>query len=90
MYGYIYKTTNLLNSKKYIGQKKSNIFVKSYYGSGTLIKKAIAKYGEENFSVELIDFAMSADELDEKEIWYIKEFKSKHTYGNYNLADGGF
>ena len=90
MYGYIYKTTNLLNSKIYIGQKKSNIFVKSYYGSGTLIKKAIAKYGEENFSVELIDFAMSADELDEKEIWYIKKLKSKHTYGNYNLADGGF
>ena len=72
MYGYIYKTTNLLNEKIYVGQRKSKEFIKSYYGSGTLIKNAISKYGKENFSVELIDFAMSADELDEKEIWYIK------------------
>ena len=90
MYGYIYKTTNLLNGKIYVGQRKSKEFIKSYYGSGTLIKKSIEKYGKENFSVELIDFAMSADELDEKEIWYIEKLKSKHTYGNYNLADGGF
>lgn len=90
MYGYIYKTTNLLNGKIYVGQRKSKEFIKSYYGSGTLIRKSIEKYGKENFSVELIDFAMSADELDEKEIWYIKKLKSKHTYGNYNLADGGF
>lgn len=90
MYGYIYKTTNLLNGKIYVGQKKAKEMNKKYYGSGVLIKKAIEKYGKECFSVELIDFAMSADDLDFLEVKYIKELKAKHEYGNYNIADGGF
>lgn len=90
MYGYIYKTTNLLNEKIYVGQRKSKEFIKSYYGSGTLIKNAISKYGKENFKLEFIDFAMSPDELDNLEIYYIKEMKANVKFGNYNLAEGGF
>ena len=42
MYGYIYKTTNTVNNKIYIGQKKSEIFLKeSYLGSGKYLKNAI-------------------------------------------------
>lgn len=35
MYGYIYKTTNLLNKKIYIGQHKCRVFDSDYYGSGS-------------------------------------------------------
>lgn len=90
MYGYIYKTTNLLSGKIYVGQRKSKEFIKSYYGSGTLIKNAISKYGKENFKLEFIDFAMSPEELDNLEIYYIKEMKANVKFGNYNLAEGGF
>lgn len=70
MYGYIYKTTNLINGKIYIGQHKATIFENNnYLGSGNLIKRAIKKYGEEHFKVELIDVAENQKELDEKEIY---------------------
>jgi len=46
----IYKITNLLNNKIYIGQYSRNIF-KKYWGSGILIIKAIKKYGWEIFKI---------------------------------------
>ena len=58
-YGYIYKTTNLINGKIYIGQHKSNLFDSQYKGSGVILRKAFAKYGKENFKVEIIVCAIS-------------------------------
>ena len=52
IYGYIYLTTNLRNAKKYIGQHKGSKLDANYFGSGTLIAKALHKYGKTNF----IDF----------------------------------
>ena len=43
----IYKTTNLINGKIYIGQ--SNGKAKYYLGSGINFKKALKKYGRKNF-----------------------------------------
>ena len=43
--GYIYKTTNLINQKIYIGQKRGR-FNPGYFGSGVYITKAINKYGD--------------------------------------------
>ena len=52
MYGYIYKTTNLLNNKIYIGQKKSNEFLhEKYLGSGKYLLNSIRKHGKENFII---------------------------------------
>lgn len=51
-YGYIYKTTNLINGKIYIGQYKSNLFDSQYKGSGVILRKAFAKYGKENSNVK--------------------------------------
>lgn len=48
-FGYIYKITNELNGKIYIGQHKACHFEDRYWGSGKLIKYAIKKYGVENF-----------------------------------------
>ena len=48
-YGFIYITTNMVNGKRYIGQKKFCDGWKTYLGSGKLLKKAIKKYCKENF-----------------------------------------
>ena len=92
MYGYIYKTTNLINNKIYIGQHKvkEEKIDNSYYGSGKLILQAIKKYGKENFEVEILEWCPDKEILAEKEIYYIEKFKSKSIYGNYNMSDGGF
>ena len=54
MYGYIYKTTNLINGKIYIGKHKSEKYDKNYYGSGKIISIAISKYDISNFKNELL------------------------------------
>ena len=57
LYGFIYITTNHINGKKYIGQKRydKNNKWKSYLGSGIHLKRAINKYGADNFSKEIIE-----------------------------------
>ena len=92
MYGYIYKRQNKLNQKIYIGQhkhiKEEVTLDKSYHGSGTIFKNALEKYGEENFTYELIDSAESPEELNEKEIYWINFYNSL-TPNGYNLTKGG-
>ena len=46
-YGFIYITTNMVNGKKYLGQKKFNEYWKNYLGSGTIFRRAVDKYGKE-------------------------------------------
>jgi group I intron endonuclease len=87
MYGYIYKTTNLLNQKVYIGKKESSSFVETYLGSGTILAKAIKKYGRENFKVEIISWAANSKELDDLEKKLIRLYSETHTC--YNIAAGG-
>lgn len=70
MYGYIYKTINLINNKIYVGQHKCNVFEPDVYiGSGTLLRRAIQKYGTENFKNELLCECFSQQELDDQEIY---------------------
>ena len=89
MYGYIYKTTNLVNGKIYIGQKKSNVFLgDKYLGSGKILKMAIEKYGKENFSVELLHESLNKLDLDAMEICYIYNYRDMG-YSMYNIANGG-
>lgn len=90
MYGYIYKTTNNLNGMIYIGKCKSSEFKSDYYGSGVYLNKAIQKYKQENFVVEIID--VSYDKLTQLELekFWIKFFRDFYGKGRlYNIADGG-
>ena len=90
MYGYIYLTTNLVNGKIYIGQHIAQEFEPNkYIGSGILLKKAIKKYGKDNFKNELLCECLSQSELDEKEIYFISKFDSQNPEIGYNLCAGG-
>lgn len=62
-YMYLYKITNLLNSKYYIGIHRTNDMSDGYMGSGKIIKFAIEKYGIKNFKKEIIGFYDSEDSL---------------------------
>lgn len=90
MFGYIYKTTNLINNKIYIGQHIAMTFEPDkYIGSGQRLKLAINKYGIENFKNELICECYSQEELNEKEIYYINYYNSTDRKIGYNLTTGG-
>mgnify|MGYP001145122316 CR=1 FL=1 len=87
---FIYKTTNLINGKIYIGQKFTLTNYNTYLGSGELLKKAIKKYGKENFKREIIeDNITNKETLNEREIWWINYYDSTNLEIGYNLAKGG-
>jgi group I intron endonuclease len=84
----IYKTTNLINGKIYIGQDSKNR--PQYLGSGVYLKKAIKKYGKNNFIKEILEDSISTkDILNLREIYWIKKFNSIDSNIGYNLTKGG-
>jgi group I intron endonuclease len=83
----IYKTTNLLNGKIYIGQDRNNN--SDYLGSGTLLKRAIKKYGLINFKKDIIEYCDSLKFLNEKEMFWISYYNSTNRNIGYNIALGG-
>lgn len=89
MLGYIYKTTNLKNNKIYIGKHNAETFDEKYFGSGKMIKRAIAKYGLENFTCEILDVYASNNECIFLEKWYIEMYKSYDNSVGYNITPGG-
>jgi len=63
----VYKTTNQITGKIYIGQhEQKTIEFDGYLGTGLYIKRAIKKYGKENFVRETIEIC-SSEILDERE-----------------------
>ena len=83
----IYKTTNLINNKSYIGQDSHNN--PNYLGSGVYLNRSIKKYGKEKFVKEIVAYCDTKDTLDFLEKFYIKFFDSRNPEKGYNLMDGG-
>ena len=83
----IYKTTNLINNKIYIGKDMNND--PKYLGSGKILKLAIKKYGIENFKKEILEICNNKEELNEKEIFWIKYLNSQNRLIGYNITNGG-
>lgn len=84
---YIYKTTNIINKKYYIG-KHIGLKNDDYLGSGKLLKAAIRKYGKSNFKKEILIEATSLEELNELEKQYVTQ-KEIDDSNCYNLKLGG-
>jgi len=88
MYYYLYKITNLLNGKIYVGVHKTSNLDDGYMGSGKVIKQAIEKYGRDNFKKEILEFFNDSDSMFEREIEYVNDnFLMEET--TYNLRRGG-
>jgi len=82
----VYKTTNLINGKIYIGQ--TTIKNDNYIGSGTVMKEAIKKYGKKIFKKEIIEVCDSIEQLNSREEYWISFYNSFVPNG-YNLREGG-
>lgn len=92
----IYKITNLINNRHYIGQSidieerwkehRQNAYNKSKDSYEYPLYRAIRKYGLENFNFSIIE-ECRRDELNEKEIYYIEYYNSY--YEGYNQTLGG-
>jgi len=88
-YNIVYKTTNLVNNKIYIGVHSTNDLDDGYFGSGTALKYSIEKHGIDNFSREILYFFATADEAYAKEKQLVTEsFVSRQD--NYNMKPGGY
>jgi hypothetical protein len=87
-YHFIYKTTNLLSRRYYIGMHSTDDLNDGYLGSGTLLRRSINKYGKENHSIEILEFLNSREELAarEKEVVSLQEIAKNECM---NLKVGG-
>ena len=88
-YNYFYKITNLINDKFYYGIHSTNNLDDKYMGSGSAIRKAISKYGADNFKKEIIKYFDTFQEACD----YEKEIVNKELLKNpdcYNLVEGGY
>lgn len=95
-YGIIYCITNKANGKRYIGQTTRTLQERlkgHFYSKGRngcrLLSAAIAKYGRQSFSAEVLASASSQVELDELEVDQIKRFDTTDRLIGYNIAVGG-
>lgn len=88
MFYYLYKITNLINNKVYIGVHQTNKLNDGYFGSGININRAIKKYGKDNFSKEILEYFNTEEDmlLKEKEIVNSDFVKLAHVY---NINEGG-
>jgi len=90
----IYCIQNLINHKKYVGcsifyNSNEELQKSKYWGSGLYIRRAIKKYGIENFKRwVLVKNIFDFEKLKNYEKLWIKKLKTKSTDG-YNLNDGG-
>jgi hypothetical protein len=85
-YYFIYKTTNIVNGKIYVGQHRTNTIEDGYIGCGikrmsqsngkTYFHKAVHKYGYENFKREILEFCDNFEQLCEKEIFWINHLNA--------------
>ena len=84
----IYKVTNNINGKFYIGKHQTKKLNDHYYGSGKKLLAAIKKYGKENFSKEILFVFETEKEMNDTEKELITEDFVKRP-DTYNVGVGG-
>lgn len=83
----VFKTTNNVTGMIYVGQ--TILDDPHYLGSGIKIKKAINKYGRDNFTRETLCECQSQEELNEQEIFWIDRLDAINPEIGYNIHTGG-
>lgn len=83
----VYMTINLINHKKYVGADSKNN--PNYLGGGTILKKAIEKYGRQNFKKIILEECNSKEDLFIKEKEWIKFLNAVDDKDFYNILNGG-
>lgn len=94
---FIYKITNLVNNKMYIGQTTQKKPISRFdrhicnakYNIKGPLYNAIRKYGKENFRFEVIFSAFSLADLNDSERYFISLFQSNKKKFGYNISLGG-
>ena len=86
----IYRITNNLNGKTYVGQTQRTLEERMRYHlkEDLYVDRAIKKHGIENFTVDVLEQCATLDELNEQEKYWIATLNTKAPNG-YNLTDGG-
>jgi group I intron endonuclease len=89
---FLYKITNLINDKNYIGQTKNPKARWTRHKSSYkfAIHKAIRKYGSNNFIFDIIATCKNQNDANELEILLIEQYQSHISTGRgYNMSKGG-
>lgn len=88
MHYLIYKITNTLNNKFYVGAHKTNKKDDAYFGSGVILERSVSKHGKENFKKEILFECSSEEEMWQKEADIVdEEFIARDD--TYNIKLGG-
>lgn len=90
----IYKYTNKLNGKVYIGRTKNTLASRAGHNGNKYLKlkhfgPAIKKYGWENFEAVILEDGLTYEECCKKEQEYIKYYDARNPQKGYNIAEGG-
>ena len=92
----VYKITNKVTGKVYIGitnqgagARYRHHWYEARIGEPAPIHRSMAKYGEENFTLEILETVDTYDELKEREKYWIKFYDSMDRSKGYNLTEGG-
>ena len=83
----VYKTTNNINGKYYLGKHSSEDPNDSYLGSGVALNKAIKKYGRENFTKQVLKVCETLMEAEHLEKLYVEKHLGDRNC--YNMTEGG-
>lgn len=87
-YFYIYRITNIITGKYYLGMHTTSNLDDDYYGSGKIIKRSIRKYGKENHKKEILEFLETYEDL----IWREREIVNENVINDplsMNIRIGG-
>ena len=83
----VYRSTNLINNKKYIGADSHNNPL--YFGSGIKIENALKKYGKSYFKKEILEKCFSEEEMYNREKYWTIFYDAVKSEEYYNISEGG-